>query len=87
MPEAPCLGITRTVYDRPFDLVTEIGAEKARICRHALVRESMPVDFEDIALALEFLDIGGEAVVCRRTGKVYVHSEFSDIDELPDDDR
>jgi hypothetical protein len=72
------------VCERRFHLLTEIGGEKARICRDVLGRESMPVDFEDIALALEFLDAGGEAVVCRRTGKVYVHSEFSDIDEFPD---
>jgi hypothetical protein len=45
----------------------------------------MPVDFEEIVLALEYLDSGGEAVVCRRTGKVYVHSDVADLDELPDD--
>jgi len=50
-----------------------------------LVCGSMPVDFEDIVLALEFRDAGGDAVVCRRTGKVYMHSAFSDGEELPDD--
>jgi hypothetical protein len=45
----------------------------------------MPVDFGDIELAFEFLDAGGEAVVCRRTGKVYARSEYSDVDEFPDD--
>src|SRR4051794_37708778 len=45
----------------------------------------MPVDFDDIVLGLEFLDAGGEAVVCRRTGTVYFRSVFSGIDEFPDD--
>jgi hypothetical protein len=53
----------------------------------------MPASFNDIRDAFEFVGTGGfgvhQAFLCRRTGKIYWHSEFSDIDEfndeLPDD--
>jgi hypothetical protein len=52
----------------------------------------MPVSFQDILLAFEFVVDGGglhRAILCKRTGKIYFHSEFSDHDEfndeLPDD--
>lgn len=60
----------------------------ARIFRH----ETMPVSFQDIVLAFEFVssgDVGGNtAVLCRSSGKIYWRSDFSDLDqmdELPDD--
>lgn len=51
----------------------------------------MPADFQEILLGYEFVssDTGlNRALVCRQTGKVFWHSEFSDLgelDELPDD--
>jgi hypothetical protein len=51
----------------------------------------MPTSFQDLLLALEFVGNGDEhqAIVCRRTGKIYWRSQFSDLDEfndeLPDD--
>jgi hypothetical protein len=54
----------------------------------------MPVSFGDISLAFEFVSSQAElhqAFLCRRTGKIYYRSEFSDLDEealndeLPDD--
>jgi hypothetical protein len=54
----------------------------------------MPASFKDIQEAFDFADVRGSfgenrAFLCRRTGKVYLHSEFSDFDglfdELPDD--
>jgi hypothetical protein len=52
----------------------------------------MPTSFQDILGAFEFVSMGGaigehQAVVCKQTGKVYWHSEFSDLDfdPLPDD--
>jgi hypothetical protein len=53
----------------------------------------MPTKFEEITLAFEFVSSGlpgaHEAFLCRRTGKIYWHAEFSDVegfnDELPDD--
>jgi hypothetical protein len=52
----------------------------------------MPVSFQEILLAFEFVDSASgrhEAYLCRRTGRIYFHSEFSDFeelnDELPDD--
>jgi hypothetical protein len=53
----------------------------------------MPVSFDDILLAFEFAGVNGDglhrAILCRRTGKIYFHYEFSDLeefnDELPDD--
>jgi hypothetical protein len=52
----------------------------------------MPASFQDILLGFEFVNSGGgrhEAYLCRRTGKIYWHSETSDLDgledELPDD--
>ena len=53
----------------------------------------MPVTFQDILDAFEFVGIGGgglhRAILCRRTGKIYQHTEFSDLeefnDEMPDD--
>ena len=50
----------------------------------------MPVSFKDILEAFEFVSAGGmgehQAFLCKQSGKVYWHSEFSDeLDELPDD--
>jgi hypothetical protein len=52
----------------------------------------MPVSFQDILFAFEYVDSGAglhRAILCKRTGKIYSHSEFSDFeefnDELPED--
>jgi len=54
----------------------------------------MPASFKDIRDAFDFADMRGSfgetrAFLCLRTGKVYLHSEFPDFeelnDELPDD--
>jgi hypothetical protein len=50
----------------------------------------MPVSFQEILTAFEFAGMGGdlgahEAILCRRTGKIYCRSEFSDLDELNDE--
>jgi hypothetical protein len=53
----------------------------------------VPVSFQEILDAHEFADTNGfgehHAILCRQTGKIYLHSEFSDFDEfndeLPDD--
>jgi len=53
----------------------------------------MPVSFQEILDAFEFAgssSIGEfQAILCRRTGKIYLRSEFPDFeelnDELPDD--
>jgi hypothetical protein len=53
----------------------------------------MPASFNDISDAFELVSMGGfsehQAFLCRRTGKIYFQSEFSDAaelnDELPDD--
>jgi hypothetical protein len=52
----------------------------------------MPASFQDILLGFEFVSSSlglHEAYLCRRTGKVYWHSETFDLegleDELPDD--
>ena len=54
----------------------------------------MPASFEDILFAFEFVasQVGlHQAFVCRRTGKIYLRSEFSELDvddlndEMPDD--
>jgi hypothetical protein len=53
----------------------------------------MPASFQEILNAFEFAGTTGfgeqQAILCRRTGKIYLHSEFSDFeefnDELPDD--
>jgi hypothetical protein len=53
----------------------------------------MPVSFQEILTAFEFAGVTspGEhlAILCRRTGKIYLQFEFSDFgamnDELPDD--
>jgi hypothetical protein len=47
----------------------------------------MPVSAQEILLALDFVESGGaadghQAILCRRTGKIYWRSEFSDLDEL-----
>jgi hypothetical protein len=53
----------------------------------------MPTSFKDILEAFEFVGMSGSlgenlAFLCRRTGKIYWHSEFSEVaelnDELPD---
>jgi len=50
----------------------------------------MPVSFNDILEAFEFVNFGGtsehQVFLCRQTGRLYWHSEFGDeFDELPDD--
>jgi Uncharacterised protein family (UPF0158) len=54
----------------------------------------MPTKFQDLLTAFEFVGTSGGSVggnlayLCRQTGKIYWHSEFSDLgelDELPDD--
>ena len=53
----------------------------------------MPVSFQEILAALEFVGSAGlgehRAILCRQTGKIYLHADFSDFnelsDELPDD--
>ena len=54
----------------------------------------MPTSFEDILIAFEFVgssDPGAhDAILCRRTGKIYLRSDLAGIDEfkdeLPDED-
>jgi hypothetical protein len=50
----------------------------------------MPASLNDILAAFEFVSAAGvgehQAFLCKSSGKVYWHSEFSDgLDELPDD--
>jgi hypothetical protein len=50
----------------------------------------MPTSFKDISDAFDFADMRGslgenQAFLCRRMGKVYLHSESSDFDGLFDD--
>jgi hypothetical protein len=52
----------------------------------------MPISFQDLLLSFEFVGDGAsghQAILCRRTDKIYWRSEFSDLDEfndeLPDD--
>jgi hypothetical protein len=53
----------------------------------------MAASFQEILLAYEFAGSSGgdlhQAILCRQTGRIYLHSEFSDLDEfndvLPDD--
>ena len=49
----------------------------------------MPVAWDDIFTAFEFLSTGDSdtsAYLCRETGEVFWHSEFGDnLEELPDD--
>jgi hypothetical protein len=50
----------------------------------------MAVSFSDLMEAFEFVAAGGayehEAFLCRRSGRIYWHSEFGgDFDELPED--
>ncbi len=49
----------------------------------------MPVSFQEILTAFEFAGFTGLgehlAILCRRTGKIYLHSDFSDFDELNDE--
>ena len=50
----------------------------------------MWVSFKDLQEAFEFVSAGGgdehEAFLCKRTGKIYCHSELvDDLDALPDD--
>jgi hypothetical protein len=46
--------------------------------------------FQDILDALEFVSMSGgpgehQAILCKRTGKIYWQSDFSDLDELNDE--
>ena len=50
----------------------------------------MPVSFQDIMLAFQFVGGGSmgehEAFLCKQSGKIYWHSELlDDVEELPDD--
>ncbi|MGD0026958.1 MAG: UPF0158 family protein [Xanthobacteraceae bacterium] len=50
----------------------------------------MPISFQEILDAFEFVSMGGgpgehQAFLCRQTGKIYWHSELSDLDELNDE--
>lgn len=47
----------------------------------------MPARFDDILTAFEFIsgDGSNEALLCRRTGKVYWRSEFAGVDEIEDE--
>ena len=50
----------------------------------------MVVKFTDLHDAFLFVDVdggmsGNEAFLCLETGKIYLHSEIADADELPDD--
>jgi hypothetical protein len=50
----------------------------------------MAASFNDLLEAFEFVNFGGtgehQAFLCKQTGKVYWHSEFSEeLDELPED--
>jgi hypothetical protein len=53
----------------------------------------VPVSFEDLLFAFELVGGSGagehRAILCRRTGQIYYHSDSSDLeefnDELPDD--
>ena len=50
----------------------------------------MPASFREIFDAFEFVGMSDglgdhQAFLCRRTGKIYWHSEFSDVDELNDE--
>jgi hypothetical protein len=47
----------------------------------------MPVRFDDILTAFEFVDSDGshDAFVCRRTGKVYWHFDLAELDEIEDE--
>jgi hypothetical protein len=50
----------------------------------------MPVSFQEILDAFEFVSMGGglgehQAILCRQTGKIYWRSELSDLDELNDE--
>jgi hypothetical protein len=49
----------------------------------------MPVSFQEILDAFEFVGISGfgehQAILDRRSGKIYCHSEFSELDELNDE--
>ncbi|HEV7877539.1 hypothetical protein [Bradyrhizobium sp.] len=67
----------------------EYPGDKA-LCRSRIFLP-MPTGFEDILFAFEFVSSDGsnEALLCKRTGKVYWRSELSGLDEigeeLPDD--
>lgn len=50
----------------------------------------MPVSFQQLLEAFEFVSVANgpgehQAVLCRQTGKIYWHSEFSELDELNDE--
>jgi hypothetical protein len=47
----------------------------------------MPTDFKDILFTFEFVsgDGSNEALLCRRTGKIYWRSPLSGLDEIEDE--
>jgi hypothetical protein len=49
----------------------------------------MPVSFQEILNAFEFAATGGivenQAILCRPTGKIYLHSDFPDFEGLFDE--
>jgi hypothetical protein len=46
----------------------------------------MPISFQEILQAFEYASTGAvgeyQAFLCRQTGKIHLHSEFSDLEEL-----
>src|ERR1700722_13700781 len=68
-------------------------ARAERAPSHVLASRPMLINFQEILDALEFVGSGSlgehQAILCRRTGKIYWRSEFSGLDalndELPDD--
>jgi hypothetical protein len=50
----------------------------------------LPVSFRELLEAFEFASMGGSlgehhAYLCKQSGKIYWHSEFSDLDEMEDE--
>lgn len=50
----------------------------------------MPVSFQEMLTAFEFVGMGGglgehQAILCRRTGKIYWRSESAGLDEMNDE--
>jgi hypothetical protein len=74
------------------DSQNEIGGIRYRYSALRSGSRPMPVNLQEILLAFEFVDSASglhEAYLCRLTGKIYFHAEFTDFeefnDELPDD--
>jgi hypothetical protein len=65
------------------------GPSELRAPSHVLASRPMLISFQDLLDALEFVGSGSlgehQAILCRRTGKIYWRSEFSGLDELNDE--